>query len=95
MRRKIDDPDSQIQEVLYELINRFTIDRKTMMLSCNVSNLTAQISHLRNKGVEILSDEIDFTNKYGRESTFMKYRLKSKSDAIKVYNHMKENQSKR
>ena len=91
--RKIPAPESQMQEVLYELINRIAIDRRTMMLSCGVWNLTARISNLRNKGLKIISNKIQSVNKYGREIEFVQYSLEEKKEAIKTYLEMKENQA--
>ena len=87
-------PESQTQEVLYELINRFSIDRRTMMLSAGVWNLTARISNLRTKGVSIISDEITSINKYGREIKFVHYHLERRKEAVKIYLKMKTNQLK-
>lgn len=87
-------PESQMQEVLYELINRLYIDRRTMMLSCGVWNLTARISNLRDKGLNIISNKIQVVNKFGREIKFVQYSLEEKKEASKIYLKMKENQSK-
>lgn len=86
-------PESQVQEVLYELINRLFIDRKTMMLSSNVLNLTANISVLRSKGLNIKTNNILSTNKYNREVTFARYSLQNKKEAVKIYLQLKENQA--
>ena len=91
--KKIPSPESQIQEVLFELINRLFISRRIMMLSCGVLNLTAIISGLRNKGLKIASDQVKSTNKYGREATSVRYRLEDKKAAVKFYKKMKENQT--
>lgn len=90
--KKIPLPESQIQEVLFELINRISIDRRTMMLSAGVWNLTAQISALRNKGLNIVSKNKVSMNKYGREITFVHYSLKDKKEAVKTYLNLKANQ---
>lgn len=90
--KKIPPPESQMQEVLYELINRISIDRRTMMLSAGVWNLTARISNLRYKGVNIESRKIISQNKYGREISFVHYYLKDKKEAVRIYNEMKLNQ---
>ena len=82
-----------MQEVLYELINRLFIDRKTMMLSAGVWNLTARISDLRLiPGIEIVSDKRTGTNKYGREISYVFYTLENKKEAVKVYHKMKDRQ---
>lgn len=90
--KNLQQPESQMQEVLFELINRLYIDRRTMMLSCGVWNLTARIADLRLLGLEIVSNEKTGENKYGREITFVHYSLENKKEAAKVYNKMKETQ---
>ena len=91
--KKIPLPESQVQEVLFELINRLFIDRRTMMLACAVSNLTAIISILRNKGLNIVSNKINSVNKYNREIKFVQYSLENKKEAVIIYMEMKANQS--
>ena len=91
--KKLPQPESQIQEVLFELISRIYIDRRTMMLSCGVWNLTARISDLRNKGLDIVSNKIKGVNKYKREVEFVHYSLNNKKEAVSIYLLMKENQS--
>lgn len=91
--KKIPLPESQIQEVLFELINRLFISRRIMMLSCGVLNLTAIISELRNKGLNIVSTEIKSINKYGRQVSSVRYSLENKKEAVKFYKNMKENQA--
>jgi hypothetical protein len=91
--KKIPLPESQIQEVLYELINRLFIDRRTMMLASGVWNLTAVISELRKKGLNIKSNKMSGVNKYGREIDFVHYSLEDKKEASVVYLQMKANQS--
>lgn len=90
--KAIPQPESQVQEVLFELINRLFIDRKTMMLSCNVYNLTARISNLRSKGLQIVTNEVLSKNKYNREVKFAQYSLENKKEAVRVYLKMKEEQ---
>lgn len=87
-------PESQIQEVLHELYNRLVIDRKTMMLSCNVLNLPDCIFRLRKKGVKIISNEVAVLNQFGREVKFVQYSLQNKGEAAKIYETLKANQSK-
>jgi len=85
-------PESQIQEVLFELLSRLYIDRKTMMLSSGILNLTARITNLRNKGVKIISNKIKSVNKYGREITFCQWSLENKKEAFIEYMELKKNQ---
>jgi len=91
--KKLPQPESQIQEVLFELISRIYIDRRTMMLSCGVWNLTARISDLRNKGLDIVSNKMKGLNKYKCEVEFVHYSLNNKKEAVSIYLLMKENQS--
>ncbi len=41
-------PTKQIEEVLYYLIKRHSINRKQMMLDTGILNVTARIANLRN-----------------------------------------------
>lgn len=91
--KKIPLPESQVQEVLYELINRLYIDRRTMMLSSGVWNLTARISNLRTMGCKIISNEVTATNKFNREIKFVQYSLEDKKEAVALYMKLKENQA--
>lgn len=93
MRKKnLPKPTSQIQEVLYELIQRFSIDRRGMMFHCGVYNLTAQISELRLiHRVKIYPEEITRINKYSRKVKYVRYKLKDKNQAIQIYLQMIEN----
>lgn len=91
--KKIPLPESQVQEVLFELINRLYIDRRTMMLSSGVWNLTARISNLRQKGVKIISNEIKSKNKFNREIKFVQYSLENKKEAVETYLKLKSNQA--
>jgi len=83
--KKLPLPKSQVQEVLYELINRISIDRRTMMLSCGILNLTARISDLRYNGVQINNTEICVFNKFGRVVKYVQYSLQNKKEAIEYY----------
>jgi hypothetical protein len=93
--KKLQLPESQIQEVLYELINRLSIDRKTMMLSSGVWNLTARIADLRRKGVLVNSNPLVGVNKYGRQIDFVNYSISDKKSAVIIYERMKDNQRKK
>jgi hypothetical protein len=83
--KKLPLPKSQTQEVLYELIMRLYIDRKTMMLSCSVLNLTSIISRLRYLGVKIKTEKIEVKNKFGRDVFFARYSLVNKKESKNIY----------
>lgn len=94
--KKIPQPQSQRQEVLYELIKRINIDRRQMMLSCGVLNLPDQIMHLRNRyGLKINLTKLKTENKFGREVEFGQYTLTEKKEASKIYLKIQQDQIKR
>lgn len=92
--RKVPPPQSQIQEVLYELLNRLHIDRQSMMLSCGIFNLPARILDLRNKGVSIISNKVQTVNKFGREIEFIRYSIPNKIHAREIYHQLQLNHEK-
>lgn len=94
--KKIPQPQSQRQEVLYELIKRINIDRRQMMLSCGVLNLPDQIMHLRNRyGLKINLTKLKTKNKFDREVEFGQYTLTEKKEASKIYLKMQQDQIQR
>jgi hypothetical protein len=87
--KKLNAPQSQTQEVLYYLINRIKIDRRQMMLSCGVLNLPDKIMRLRRRyGLKIDLNEVNVTNKFGRDIKFGEYILQDKKKASEVYKTM-------
>ncbi len=87
MKRKLNPPQCQVQEVLYELITRLQIDRRIMMLSCNIWNLPARILDLRKRGLIIKAETHKGFNKYKREVQYVTYSLsvEEKKKAIEYY----------
>lgn len=93
--KKLNKPESQIQEVLYYLIKRIYIDRRQMMLSVGILNLPEAIRKLRhNYGLTIELSEIKTENKFGRKVTFGKYSLKHKKEASDIYRKIQDKQRK-
>lgn len=95
--KKLNDPKNQIQEVLFELINRLNINNKTMLLSCNIMSLTKNISLLRAKGIKIKTNSSTALNKYNRKIRVTNYSLadkKAKKEAIAIYKKMQDCQQK-
>ena len=88
--KKLPLPTTQLQEVLYELINRFSIDHKSMILSCGVLNLTACISDLRILNVPIETIKITSVNKFGRKVIYGRWKLIDKKIASEIYIKMFE-----
>ena len=82
-------PKTQIQEVLYCLINSDSIDRRQMLLETGILNVTARIAELRKKhSLYISCDEIDVTNKYGRKVSYGRWSLPNKAAGIEVYEQL-------
>lgn len=90
--KKPNQPETQIQQILYCLITRISIDRRQMMTSFNVLNLTAQISALRSKyGLKIDIDYVTKNNKFGNPVRNGVYSIKDKVQARNIYNEIQEN----
>ena len=93
MKKELPVPETQHQEVLYQLMTRPTIDRYTMMISCGVGSLTTVISELRTDyKVDIETIIKTKYNRYGRQIKYAIYKLRSKPNARKIYFSMKSNQ---
>ena len=92
--KRLPKPKSQLQEVLYELIYRFSIDRKTMMLLAEIHNLPARIFDLRKKGVQITTKTSEIQNRYGRTVITSMYLLNNKKNAVEIYKLLQTNQTK-
>ena len=87
--KKINKPESQLQEVLYYLIKRLNVDRRQMMLSVGILNLPELIRILRHRyGLNIALSEIKTVNKFGRETTYGKYSISNKIEARNLYNKL-------
>lgn len=81
-------PNNQLQEVLYHLLTRPVIDRKTMMLH-GVLNLPEQISRLRYKHfVAISTTYTSVINKYNQVVEFGSYKLIDKAQARIKYDEL-------
>lgn len=93
--KKTKKPTNQTQEVLYYLLTRIKIDRKQMMLSCDVLNLAEQISRLRNQHfVKINLSEFKTFNKFGRVVKVGEYSLDNKKEASEIYKLMQSDNIK-
>ncbi len=83
-------PENQVEEVIYSLLTRFSIDRRQMMLSCGILNLPDVIMRIRNKhNIEIETSKIPVLNKFGRNVEFGEYKLKDKFHARTIYDNLK------
>ena len=81
-------PRNQIAEVLFELITKETITRKSILESCGILNVTARIADLRiHFFIDVKCQEIETTNKHGRKITYGKWYLseKAKENIIDKY----------
>ena len=79
-------PKKQIEEVLYYLIKRHSINGRQMMLDTGVLNLTARIADLRNKHfLNIDCNYISVKNKFKRKIEFGYWSVTDKQKALNIY----------
>ena len=80
-------PNSQITEVLYELMANYKkgMTRLEITTQCHVLNPPEAIRRLRQKGVDIAIELIVKTNKYGREVKYGRYYLVDFKNAAEIY----------
>jgi|688.fasta_scaffold87359_9 hypothetical protein len=79
-------PKNQIAEVLYLLLEQ---DRTSLdIIKHGVLNPTSKISQLRNKGVVVLCDNVQHTNKFGRKMKYGKFSVLNFKDSVKIYNQI-------
>lgn len=84
--KKPEAPMTQLQEVLFFLITRLKINRKQMILSCDVLNLPEQISKLRKRyNLRIDLSHIELENKFGRNTCYCEYSIENKKEALQLY----------
>lgn len=89
MKIKIDKPTTQMNEVLYMLLKRNSINVKQMMFDTGILNLTARISDLRIKhNLNIECETINTTNKFGRSIKYGKCVLTDKETGLKIYKNI-------
>lgn len=81
-------PKTQLQEVLYMLIESKEITRKEFV-NIGILNHTARLTTLRHKyNLDIPCRKIIVINKFGREVDFGAWRLSNKEHAISVYRQL-------
>lgn len=86
---KLNKPKTQVQEVLYMLLTRKTINTKQMVLDCNILNLTARISDLRIRhDIDVKCDKIVSKNKFKRQIEYGLFSLVNKNHAKSVYDSL-------
>lgn len=89
---KLPKPTKQIEEVLYYLIKRHTINRRQMMLDTGILNVTARIANLRNKyNLTIDCNMLPVVNKFGRPIKYGLWRLENKQEGIDLYKKLQKN----
>lgn len=84
-------PKTQLQEVLYELLNKNSINVRQMMDDTGILNIKARISDLRlvyNVGID--TEMIDQKNKHGRKCRFGSWKLTDKKNALLTYYKLQE-----
>ena len=82
-------PTTQLAEVLYLLIEK---DRTSLdIIQHGVINPTSKISQLRNEGVDIVCNNVQHVNKFGRKIKYGKFAIVNLADAVIIYNHINKN----
>jgi hypothetical protein len=78
-------PNNQTAEVLYELIRKSSVTRKSIMIQTGILNLPARVLDLRRKGIDINCLKIETKNKHGRNISYGKWMLVDKKSARTIY----------
>ena len=86
--KKLNQPTSQLEEVLYFLITRLKINRKDMIITANVYNLADCIFRLRKKGIPIKNTYSERMNSFKRMTSYCEYSIENKKKAAKVYQQL-------
>ena len=87
----LNNPLTQLQEVLYELLSKESISVKQMMADTGILNIKARISDLRLKyNLSIDTEMVKVQNKYGRKVSFGQWRLTDKETALLTYKKLQE-----
>ena len=84
---EIENPTTQLAEVLYTLLTNDTITVRSIMLESGIINLSARISDLRHGyGLKIPCISIHVLNKWNRPISYGSWNLAAKAKGLKVYN---------
>ena len=87
----LNNPLTQLQEVLYELLSKESISVKQMMADTGILNIKARISDLRLKyNLSIDTEMVKVQNKYGRKVSFGQWKLTDKENALLTYKKLQQ-----
>lgn len=88
----LEKPKSQLAEILFELMANYKTGdtRRSLMISCHSLNAPNAIMSLRKKGLGIITDNVEHTNKYGRKIKYGRYYLVDFKEAVKIYNQINQ-----
>ena len=89
-------PNSQITEVLFELMANYKkgMTRNDIANSCHALNVAEVIRILRKHGAIINIQMIKAINKYGRNVKYGRYYLANFKNAVEVYETLIQNNNK-
>ena len=79
-------PRNQLAEVLYVLLHQPQTSLE--IIQNGVLNPTSKISQLRAKGVQILCDNMNVRNKFGRKISYGVFSILNKEESKEVYNQI-------
>ena len=82
-------PKTQLQEVLYMLLNDEIITYRTVFINSGIINLTARISDLRNTHfLDVPCKRVKTVNKFGRAINYGSWSLSDPEEAKIVYDKL-------
>jgi len=91
----LNNPLTQLQEVLYELLSKESISVKQMMADTGILNIKARISDLRLKyNLSIDTEMVKVQNKYGRKVSFGQWKLTDKENALLTYKKLQQDDTR-
>lgn len=85
-------PNSQISEVLFELLANYSKGMTRLQIgnACNVLNVPEVIRKLRKQNTIINIDMINKVNKYGRKIKYGRYYLGDFKNGVEIYYKLTE-----
>lgn len=92
---KLNRPTTQLEETLYLLISRESINKRQMMFECSTVNLGERIRQLRHDHcLDIITERVSSINKFKNPVSYGKYTLRNKKSGIKRYKQIQEASNK-
>jgi hypothetical protein len=78
-------PKNAQMELLHYLLTRKQVTTRDIQRELFILNVTATISMLRRKGVQILCENVKTRNRYGRPVNYGKFSILNKNQSKDIY----------